>query len=116
MVTIIDYRERTSEDGKAFFALILQGSVEIIQSEETGNFYATARKASISSTFDELTCKQLIGSKLPGTVEKIECEAYDYQIPGTEEMVSLTHTYRYNAKPSNIEENVFDNQLQSEPA
>jgi hypothetical protein len=26
----------------------------------------TARKASISSTFDELTCQALIGTELPG--------------------------------------------------
>jgi hypothetical protein len=35
----------------------LQGGIEMVKSKETDKFYVTARKASISSTFDELTCQ-----------------------------------------------------------
>jgi hypothetical protein len=57
MVTVSGYAERQSSDGKSFYALILQGDMELVLSEETGRYYATAKQASITSTFDEPTCK-----------------------------------------------------------
>ncbi len=62
MVRIVNYQKRTTEQGKEFFVLELQGGIEMVKSAETGKFYVTARKASISSTFDELTCQALIGT------------------------------------------------------
>jgi hypothetical protein len=44
MVTIIGYRLAKNKDEKEFVALELQGDIEMVQSLETGNFYATARK------------------------------------------------------------------------
>jgi hypothetical protein len=95
MVRIISYKKRETEDGKEFFVLELQGGIEMVKSKETGKFYVTARKASISSTFDELTCQALIGTELPGKVEKVECEAYEYVIKDTGEVIVLTHRFEY---------------------
>ena len=95
MVRIINYKKRETEDGKEFFVLELQGGIEMVRSKETGKFYVTARKASISSTFDELTCKALIGTELLGKVEKVECEAYEYVIKDTGEVITLTHRFEY---------------------
>lgn len=95
MVRIISYKKRETEDGKEFFVLELQGGIEMIKSKETGKFYVTARKASISSTFDELTCQALIGNELPGKVEKMKCEAYEYVIKDTGEVITLTHRFEY---------------------
>jgi hypothetical protein len=95
MVRIINYKKRETEDGKEFFVLELQGGIEMVKSKETGKLYVTARKASISSTFDELTCQALIGTELPGKVEKVECEAYDYTIKDTGEIIVLTHRFDY---------------------
>lgn len=95
MVRIINYKKRETEDGKEFFVLELQGGIEMVKSKETGKFYVTARKASISSTFDELTCQALIGTELPGKVEKFECEAYEYVIKDTGEVITLTHRFEY---------------------
>jgi hypothetical protein len=95
MVRIISYKKRETEDGKEFFVLELQGGIEMVKSKETGKFYVTARKASISSTFDELTCQALIGTELPGKVEKVECEAYEYVIKDTGEVITLTHRFEY---------------------
>ena len=58
-------------------------------------FYATAKKAFISSTFDEQTCKALIGTEMSGRVVKQECEAYEYIVKDTGEMLTLTHRYVY---------------------
>ena len=95
MVRIVNYQKRTTEQGKEFFTLELQGGVEIVKSQETGKSYMTARKASMSSTFDELTCQSLIGTELPGSVKKVECEAYSYTIKDTGEIITLNHRYEY---------------------
>jgi hypothetical protein len=95
MVTIVNYKKRISEQGKEFYVLEVQSGIEMVKSRETGNFYATAKKASITSTFDELTCKALIGTQLEGKVEKQECEPYDYTIKETGEVVELYHRYVY---------------------
>ncbi|WP_452221432.1 hypothetical protein [Lacinutrix salivirga] len=95
MVRIINYKERQVEDGRIFFVLELQGGVEMVMSQETNQFYATAKKAFISSTFDEETCKALIGTSMPGKIEKQTCEAYQYTVKETGEMIILNHRYVY---------------------
>lgn len=95
MVRIVDFKERTSEDGKAFFVLEIQSDMEMVLSQKTGQYYATARKASITSTFTEETCKSLIGTELPGRIEKQDCSAYDYVIEDTGETIELSHKYVY---------------------
>ena len=95
MVRIVNYQKRTTEEGKQFFTLELQGGIEIVKSQETGNSYMTARKASMSCTFDELTCQSLIGTELPGSVRKVECEEYEYTIKDTGEVITLSHRFEY---------------------
>ena len=95
MVRIVNYQKRTTEEGKDFFTLELQGGVEIVKSQETGKNYMTARKASMSCTFDELTCQSLIGTELPGFVKKATCEEYSYTIKETGEIITLAHRFEY---------------------
>lgn len=113
MVRIIDYKTRTSEDGKQFFTLEIQGGIEMVLSQTTGNFYATARKSSITTTFNEQTCKALIGTEMPGNIEKQECEPYEYTVEDTGEIITLTHKYMYvpeSATPQkqNVQKHSFD--------
>lgn len=95
MVTIKEYRLQESKDGKDFIALVLQGDVELVQSMETGRFYATARRCKISSTFDEETALSILGTKLPGRIERLDCEEYEYTLPESGEVIKLAHTYQY---------------------
>lgn len=95
MVRIVNYQKRTTEEGKVFFTLELQGGIEIVKSQETGKSYMTARKANMSCTFDELTCQSLIGTELPGSVRKVECEEYEYTIKDTGEVITLSHRFEY---------------------
>ncbi|HVX27195.1 MAG TPA: hypothetical protein VHB70_12680 [Parafilimonas sp.] len=95
MVTIKNYALRESKEGKKFITLELQGDVELVQSMETGNFYATVRKCSITSTFDEATAKSLIGTKMPGSIKRVETEAYDFTVPETGEVIKLAHSWQY---------------------
>ena len=61
MVTVVDYALRKAkEDGREFIALVLQGGLSLVQSKQSGNFYATVKQTSIPSTFDEATAKGFI--------------------------------------------------------
>jgi hypothetical protein len=95
MVRIINYKERQVEDGRIFFVLELQGGIEMVKSQETNQFYATAKRAFITSTFDEETCKALLGTSMPGNVEKQDCDAYQYTVRETGEVIILNHRYVY---------------------
>lgn len=95
MVTIINYKERQKEDGTTFFVLEVQGGIEMIKSKSTGNYYATAKKAYVPSTFDEAICQGLIGTQMDGTVQKQECEPFEYTVKETGEIIQLSHRYVY---------------------
>jgi len=95
MVRIIGYRERENEDGESFFLLELQGGIEMVLSQTTNRYYATAKRAFISSTFDENTCEALMGTEMPGKIVKEECEPYQYIIKETGEEITLSHRWVY---------------------
>jgi hypothetical protein len=95
MVTVADYAIRQNAEGEDFVVLILQGDLEMVQSQETGRFYATARRCSISSTFNEAVAAQMVGKQIPGNIQKVECEPYEYVIPESGEVVKLSHRWEY---------------------
>ncbi len=97
MVRIINYKKRVAEN-KEFFVLEVSGGIEMVLSKTTGMYYATSKKATITSTFDEETCKSLIGSEFPGSIVKEECESYEYTIQDTGEIITLSHRYVYRAE------------------
>jgi hypothetical protein len=96
MVTITNYKERTKEDGSVFFVLEIQGGVELVQSQSTGNYYATAKRTFIPTTFDEPMCISVIGEKMKGSILKEQCEPYEYTVKETGEVLILTHKWVYS--------------------
>ena len=94
MVKIVGFKERTSKDGVEFLSLEVQGGVEMIHSK-SGQLYATAKTVSIPSTFDAETCRALVGTDMPGRIEKRPCRPYEHTIKKTGEVVTLEHTYEY---------------------
>jgi len=76
MVTIVDYRISKNADGESFVSLILEGDLTMIQSKETGSWYATNKRCSITSTFDEARVGKLIGRELAGSIIREECDPY----------------------------------------
>jgi len=108
MVTIINYKERETDAGEVFYVLELQGGIEMVKSQKTNKFYVTARKATIPSTFDEETCKSIVGTEMPGRIEKVEVEPYEFTIKETGEIIELDFRYEYTPEevekePSKIE-------------
>lgn len=109
MVKIVDFKTHQTEDGEEFCALVVQGGVEAVKSKETNRTYLTARTARVSCTFNEVMCKSLIGTELPGSIKKVEVEPYEYTVEGTGEFISLTHRYEYmDEEESVITENVIE--------
>jgi len=92
MVNVIAFQKRTSLEGKSYCAIQIQSDeIEFLISNTTGRPYATLRQCWMSSTFDEKTCKALLGKQIPGTIIKEECEAYSYTDEETGEEVIVTH-------------------------
>jgi len=80
----------------------------MVLSEESGRYYATAKQASVTSTFDKKTCEGLVGTKLPGKITRIVCEPFDYTIKETGEIVKLNHRWVYSPDGNSLEEVIFD--------
>lgn len=112
MVTVKDYAIRTTKDGRNFVALILQGGLSLVQSKQTGNFYATVKQCSIPSTFDEATAKLMIGERVPGSVQKMSCETYEWTNRETGEIIELSHRWVYVPEGATIEEAIFEGEPQ----
>jgi hypothetical protein len=106
MVKIIAAHMRKSEKGE-FISLELMGDLEMVQSQNTGRFYATTRKCFLSTTFNAETAKSFIGQTLQGDLRRVSCEPYTYKVSGTGEEITLSHTYTYlppETKPAHTEE------------
>ena len=95
MVTVTDYKVKEAKDGRSFTLLELQGGLEMVQSQQNGRFYATVRKCTVSTTFDERIAKTLVGTQMPGKIVRVECEPYEYTVESTGEVISLAHRWGY---------------------
>jgi hypothetical protein len=105
MVTIVGLEKRKNKvKNEEFNVMILQGDIVVAISKTTGKPYLTARKASIPCTFDEKLAQHLIGQSLPGTIERIECDPYEFTIPNTKKKLTLNHTFQYSPTPVTVEE------------
>ena len=115
MVTIVDYKVRMNGEGDPFNALIVQGGIELVKSKETGMFYATAKKASIPSTFDDKTCESLIGQELDGTVQKVSCEPFEVTDQETGEIREMDYRWVYVKEGETVGQTVPQKQHAEEP-
>ena len=107
MVTIVAVEKRKNQKDEDFNVLIIQGGVEAVTSKQSGKPYLTARKTSLPCTFDDEFAKSMVGVEIPGEIQRIECEEYTYEIPGTKDKIKLSHTYVYSPEPVTLEETVM---------
>lgn len=94
MVTVINAHKRMSTKGE-FMVLELMSGIEMVQSQETGRFYATARRCTVSSSFSESIAMAMIGSQIPGVIERVQTDAYSFTVPETGEVIQLAHSWQY---------------------
>jgi hypothetical protein len=100
MVKVTGFKEVQKADGTSFITLELTGALELVQSQETGNFYATVRKCRIPSTFKAAIAEMMIGQQIEGEIVKVEVEPYDYVNEETGETLTLHHSWAYRPKGS----------------
>lgn len=117
MVTIVDYKTFENEDEEKFHVLIVQGGLEAVKSKETGQTYFTAKTARVSCTFDENTCKSLIGTEIPGIIKKIEVEPYEMINSQTGEVTMYSKRNVFIGEGENekkVGENAIENNIVAE--
>jgi hypothetical protein len=102
MLTVTSYQKRVSKEGKEFITLEIQGGLEMIQSQQTGQFYGTVRKSSVSTTFGEVVAASLVGSQIPGKIVRVEVDPYKYVIEASQEEVVLTHRWSYSPDDTKV--------------
>ena len=105
MVTIVNCKQVETAEGKVFTSLEIQGDVRLVQSNVTDKYYLAANRTRISSALPLDFCRTLIGQKLQGTVEKVECQPYEYVNKETGETMTLYHTFVYSPEePANVQQ------------
>lgn len=109
MVTVTAYQERNSTEGKPYIALELQSDdMEFVVSKITGRHYVTVRKCWISSTFNEVLAKKMLGKEMQGSIVKTACEPYEFTIPDTGEIITRHHRYDYSPLENGTMEEVVN--------
>ena len=94
MVTIVEVAERTAANGNTFCSVMVAGDASVYTNAE-GKASLVALKASIPSNLPKDVLESMIGNKLPGKVERVETEPYQWTNPNTGEELTLSHTYKY---------------------
>ena len=95
MVKVVDFKVCKNKQNEKFVALVLQGDLMMIQSQETGRYYASAKRCTTPSTFSEEELESVLGKEIPGRIEKVACEPYEYTIEETSEVITLSHRWEY---------------------
>lgn len=95
MIKVKNYHVRQGNDGEKYISLELEGDVSFVQSQNTGRFYASTKRCFMYAAMDESTAKGLIGTQMPGTIERVACDPYEYTVPETGEVKTLAYTYVY---------------------
>ena len=109
MVQVKNYNLRQKEgEEKSFITLTLESGIEMVQSQNTGRFYATTRTCNISTTFDEATAQRMIGQQIPGAIVRVPCEEYEYIIPESGEIITLGYSWDYVPDESTIKERILE--------
>ena len=100
MVQVTNFHEVQTKDGRTFVSLELTGGLELVQSQNTGKFYATVRKCRIPTTFDVNIAKMMVGQSVEGEIVRVSVDPYEFVSPTTGELMTLQHSYAYQPKGS----------------
>ena len=93
MVQVLEVVERTSSTGNTFRVVIVGSDAQVVFSKD-GKPRVDAVKAGIPSNLPIKALTSLVGSKLPGKIEKEECEPYTFiGSDGTE--ITLDYRWQY---------------------
>ena len=101
MVKIINYKTATSNDGNQFILLKVSGGLQPVQSMITGKIYFKGKTAYVASNLDEASAQAVIGSEMPGVINRVACEPYDI-VESSGEYITLDYRYEYQLEEQTI--------------
>ena len=93
-VTVTNFRVRQNKSGESFVVLTLTGGLEVVQTQ-AGSFRAVVRKCQIPASFEAEVAKNFIGTQLPGSIIRTQCEPYPFTDDRTGEVITLSHRWSY---------------------
>jgi len=97
MLKVIDAKTRVnSKTNEEYNIVVLLGNVEIQKSQSSGKFYLASKTISIPTTLTLNEAKQLIGTSIPGKIEKVDCAEYLVPVPNSNKKLKITHTFSYS--------------------
>ena len=105
MVKVISTETKVNPKTKENYnVIVLMGNVEVLKSKSTGKPYITAKKVTVPTTLNREQANELVGSTLPGTIEKVDCAEYEIKMPNSNKKIKINHTFQFT--PSIGEERV----------
>jgi proteasome assembly chaperone (PAC2) family protein len=103
MLKVIDAKTRVNSKTKEEYnVVVLQGNVEIQKSQSTGKYYLASKTIEIPTTLNQNEIKHLIGTSIPGKIEKVDCAEYLVPVPNSNKKLKINHTFAYS--PSDTDE------------
>ena len=96
MVQVLEVVERTGSTGNTFRVVIVGSDAQVVFSKD-GKPRVDSVKAGIPSNLPTEALKALVGSFLPGKIEKQECEPYTFTGSNGED-ITLDYRWQYAAE------------------
>ena len=62
-------------------------------------------------TFNEAKCESLIGTQLPGSIQKVSCKPFEYTVEKTGEVIVLDYHWEYLQEGDSVEEIVMEEEV-----
>lgn len=104
MVKIIGTETKINPKTKGQYnVIVLLGDVEVLTSKSTGKPYLTAKKVTIPTTLNQEQANELVGSTLPGKIEKIDCAEYEIKMPNSNKKIKINHTFQFAPSTEEVE-------------
>ncbi|MGN6400683.1 MAG: hypothetical protein ACTHMD_09525 [Flavisolibacter sp.] len=95
MVKVVGVIQREDKENRPFVLLELQGELELVQSQKSLNFYGTVRRCTLPCTLDLKTAQSFVGKEIAGSIVRVECTPYEYVMPESGEITTLTYRWSY---------------------
>lgn len=111
MLTVTGIRKNMDDEGNEFISLIIESDLTMVKSK-SGTYYASRKRTSVFSTLDEENAKQLIGTKLEGSIVKEVCPPYMYSLADGRE-IELNYRWVYSdgeKEAPKVQPDLFDAQ------
>lgn len=87
MVNVVGFETRENAETKENYSvLILQDEPEILVSKSSGKPYVSAKRASIPCALGKNQAQALVGTELPGRIDRVSVTPFDVTLPSAKKV------------------------------